>query len=203
MIQRLDVVAYNSERALVCEINENETAKIQLESNLLGDGKIETYIVPTSELMPIHLVVGQIVLLKEEDYIAPQPRWKITKQQRNGKFVIVHANSSGQRAIVVNPSQISACLYGRAYEFPVEYPIEAREPALIKTFGGYRCRVLVSYDEIGDVILYRADGTRFRDPNTDIELEPQRPKDVNWIELPELIKQGEVWAHRQAGIDPN
>lgn len=194
MIERLDVVLSESfsERAIVCEILD-ENAKIQLESNLIGEGKIETHIVSLKSLTPIKPVIGQIVLLKEEHYMMPQPRWKVTKHQTNGKFVIVHANESGQRAIVVNPSQIAICIYETEYEFPVSYPIEAREPAVIRVFGGKKCRVLVSYDSIGDVVAYHPDGTPFKEPSTGIPFRTQRPKDVNWIEYPALIKQGKAY----------
>ena len=36
------------------------------------------------------------------------------------------------------------------YEFPVKYPIDAKEPGEIR-FAGYKYDVLVSYDEVGDV----------------------------------------------------
>ena len=79
-----------------------------------------------------------------------------------------------------------------AYEFPVKYPIDAKEPAEIK-FAGYKYNVLVSYDEVGDVILYRTHGGRFVDPHTRRVLGPQPPTDVNWIVRPALIEQNKKW----------
>ena len=79
-----------------------------------------------------------------------------------------------------------------AYEFPVKYPIDAKEPAEIK-FAGYKYNVLVSYDEVGDVILYRTHGGRFVNPHTRKVLGPQPPTDVNWIVRPALIEQNKKW----------
>ena len=79
-----------------------------------------------------------------------------------------------------------------AYEFPVKYPIDAKEPAKIK-FAGYKYNVLVSYDEVGDVILYRTHGDRFVDPHTKKVLGPQPPTDVDWIVRPALIEHNKKW----------
>ena len=78
------------------------------------------------------------------------------------------------------------------YEFPVKYPIDAKEPGEIR-FAGYKYDVLVSYDEVGDIILYRTHGGRFVDPRTRQVLGPQPPTDVDWIVRSALIKQLEKW----------
>ena len=78
------------------------------------------------------------------------------------------------------------------YEFPVKYPIDAKEPGKIR-FAGYKYDVLVSYDEVGDVILYRTHGGRFVDPHTRKVLGPQPPTDVDWIVCPAFIEQLEKW----------
>ena len=78
------------------------------------------------------------------------------------------------------------------YEFPVKYPIDAKEPAEIR-FASYNYDVLVSYDEVGDVILYRTQGGRFVDPRTREALRPQPATDVDWIVRPALIEQREKW----------
>ena len=79
-----------------------------------------------------------------------------------------------------------------AYEFPVKYPIDAKEPAEIR-FAGYKYNVLVSYDEVGDVILYHTHGGRFVDPHTNKVLGPLPPTDLDWIICPALIEQNKKW----------